>query len=181
MPSSQNASSSASQHKSAQASVVEAEHQQIHYGLLTQLYFFLAIKLLNSNTDVASISTLPRRGCARLLRWAAQGGHLQAKRMLGVLLCRHGASRLDKRQGVEYLQQAAKGHDTEAQYYLGHLYREDVDYLKKDERMCLKWISLAAEAGHSQAQEELAKAYDKGELGLTPNPRKAEALHRAHA
>lgn len=180
MPSSQNASSATSQ-SSSQSVPVDGHEQQIQYGLLTQIYYFLAIKLLNSDTDVASITTIPRRGCARLLRWAAQGGHLQAKRILGVLLCRHGASRLDKRQGVEYLQQAAKGHDSEAQYFLAQLYRDGEEYLKKDERQCLKWISLAAEAGHSQAQEELAQAYDKGELGLAPNPRKAEALHRAHA
>ena len=144
-------------------------------GFLARLCFRLAAKML---PDTEGDLVLPRRGCARLLRWSAQLGNVPAMRLLGFLLCQHGACRKDKRRGVEYLQSAAKEHDLDAQYSLARLYRHGVDYMKKDERLSLKWISLAAEGGHLDAQRDLADAYLKGELGLPKNPSKAAALTR---
>jgi len=89
-------------------------------------------------------------------------------------LLRHGATRTDKRKGIEYLVSAAKRDNPDAQFELGRIYELGLELYTKDERMAVHWYALAAEGGNKCAARCLANAYGQGELGLTRSGEKAE-------
>ena len=141
-------------------------------NLLASVCYKVAARALDG---IASGSgELPPKYCIKSLKLAADRGHLQAMSQLGSLLLRHGATRTDKRKGIEYLVSAAKQDVSEAQYELGRIYELGLELYSKDVRMAVHWYALAAEGGSKQAARCLADAYGKGELGVTVSGEKAE-------
>jgi TPR repeat protein len=141
-------------------------------GLLASVCFMVAARALGSFAD--NNRELPPKYCIQSLRLAADRGHIQAMSQLGSLLLQHGATRLDKRKGIEYLVGAAKRDNHDAQFELGRIYAQGFDLYAKDSRMAVHWYALAAEGGNKRAARCLADAYGRGELGLAKSGEKAE-------
>ena len=141
-------------------------------GLLASVCFKLASRALENTTDKSS--EVPPKYCIKSLKLAADRGHLLAMSQLGSLLLRQGATRTDKRKGIEYLVSAAKRGDSEAQFELGRIYELGLELYSKDERMAVHWYALAAEGGNKSAARCLANAYRNGELGVVKSGEKAE-------
>jgi TPR repeat protein len=139
--------------------------------LLANVCFKVAARALDSIAD--NSGELPPKYCIKSLKLAADRGHLQAMSQLGSLLLRHGATRTDKRRGIEYLVSAAKRDNPDAQFELGRIYELGLELYTKDERMAVHWYALAAEAGNKRAARCLADAYGQGELGVTKSGEKA--------
>jgi len=140
--------------------------------LLASVCFKVAARALDS--IAYNSGELPPKYCIKSLKLAADRGHLQAMSQLGSLLLRHGATRTDKRKGIEYLVSAAKRDNPDAQFELGRIYELGLELYTKDERMAVHWYALAAEGGNKCAARCLANAYGQGELGLTRSGEKAE-------
>lgn len=131
-----------------------ADEKCRQHGILTNLAFILGNYWYQKHEKK---SLLPCRNNVKLLRYAAVRGHIKAMSILGGLLCQYGAGRIDKRQGVEFLKVAAKANETDAQYQLAKFYQAGNDVIPVDEKQSLYWITLAAEAGHRQAIEDLGE------------------------
>ncbi|MBV1869940.1 MAG: SEL1-like repeat protein [Gammaproteobacteria bacterium] len=140
--------------------------------LLANVCFKVASRALDG--IASGSSELPPKYCIKSLRLAADRGHLLAMARLGTLLLRHGATRTDKRKGIEYLVRAAKRDNPDAQYELGRIYELGLELYCKDSHLALHWYSLAAEGGCKSAARCLADAYGKGRLGVMPSGEKAE-------
>ncbi len=127
--------------------------------LFANVCFKVASKSLTGFTS--GIKKLPSRYCLVILRLAADRGHVCAMTQLGQLLLHYGATRLDKRKGIEYLTAAAKKNEPDAQYELGRIYQEGLALCFKDEKQALHWYALAAEGGNTQAVRCLADVCKK--------------------
>jgi TPR repeat protein len=79
---------------------------------------------------------------------------------------------------VPLIRAAAESGVSEAQYWLAWQ-SEEGPLLANDPATALSWYRLAAAANHRLALDRLARAYEKGELGLTPDPREALRLRAA--
>lgn len=141
-------------------------------GLLASVCFKVASRALDGIANDSS--ELPPKYCIKSLRLAADRGHLRAMTQLGTLLLRHGATRTDKRKGIEYLACAAKRDSPDAQYELGRIYELGLELYCKDTRLALHWYALAAEGGCKRAARCLTDAYGKGRLGVMVSGEKAE-------
>ena len=92
-----------------------------------------------------------------LLKKAADLGHVAAISELGCLLLDHGATRTDKRKGMEYLYIAAKRDNAVAQYQMGRIYLSGLELFPKDRKQAMHWFALASNQGHEDAAKMLSK------------------------
>lgn len=76
---------------------------------------------------------------------------------------------------IPLIRTAADAGVSEAQYWLAWQ-AEEGPLLAHDQATALGWYRLAAAANHRLALDRLARAYEQGELGLTPDPREALRL-----
>lgn len=76
---------------------------------------------------------------------------------------------------IPLVRAAAAAGVSEAQYWLAWQ-SEEGPLLPHDQATALGWYRLAAAANHRLALGRLARAYEQGELGLTPDPREALRL-----
>jgi uncharacterized protein len=76
---------------------------------------------------------------------------------------------------IPLVRAAADAGVSEAQYWLAWQ-SEEGPLLPNDQATALGWYRLAAAANHRLALDRLARAYEQGELGLTPDPREALRL-----
>jgi TPR repeat protein len=76
---------------------------------------------------------------------------------------------------IPLIRAAADAGVSEAQYWLAWQ-AEEGPLLANDQATALGWYRLAAAANHRLALDRLARAYERGELGLTPDPREALRL-----
>lgn len=76
---------------------------------------------------------------------------------------------------IDRIRQAAAAGVPEAQYWLAWQ-AEEGPLLPNDPAMALGWYERAAAGRHRLALERLAVAYERGELGLAVDPRRALAL-----
>lgn len=90
-----------------------------------------------------------------MLKWAANKGFIPAKVQLGQYLFELGVARADKRNGLEYLRQAAKVDEPHAQFLLGRSFMDGCDVVSQDSKQAAHWLALAADSGHADAQEFL--------------------------
>lgn len=97
----------------------------------------------------------PSRLPLKFLQYSADLGHVGAMSGLGCLLYRFGACRAEKRSGMEYIRQAAKCGDLEAQYVLGKTYLSDDHFSQKNKQLAIHWLALAADKGHTLASQKL--------------------------
>lgn len=145
--------------------MVSVEIQSLKDGTaLSRLYFKLATS--SANHGLIESGRFPPRWKVRMLRRAADRGHIGAMSELGWLLLYHGATRTDKRKGIEYIRLAARRDDPEAQFQMGRIYDGGLELYPKDPKQAIHWFTLAAEQHHSAAAEFLAQAYAEGKLGL---------------
>ena len=91
----------------------------------------------------------------KLLKFAANQGHVQAKMQLGQYLFESGIAKADKRNGLEYLRQAAKRDEPKAQFLLGQAFLQGCDVVAQDNQHAAHWLALAADSGHGQARQLL--------------------------
>jgi TPR repeat protein len=76
------------------------------------------------------------------------------------------------RQGRDRLREAAERGDPEACFQLGSRHLRGGPHLPKDELGAARWFRKAADAGHREAMEALARAYLSGH-GVLRNPQEA--------
>lgn len=159
--------------------MVGVEFKSIKDGTaLSRLYYKLATN--PSNTRLIESGRFPSRWKVRMLRRAADRNHIGAMSELGWLLLYHGATRTDKRKGMEYIRLAARRDNPEAQFQMGRIYHCGIELYPKDPKQAIHWFTLAAEQSHIAAAEFLAKAYAEGQLGLEED-QKVAGIWRAVA
>lgn len=140
-------------------------------GTFTQLKFSLAEKLFHSS--FLRHSRFRHQWIMRLFKEAANEGHLKALSMYGHLLFFRGVTPVDKGQGINYLLDAAKQGDAKAQYQIACIYESGYGHLLKSTENAVRWFVRAAEQNHPLACRRMAKACEKGELGLVVNMEQA--------
>jgi TPR repeat protein len=79
---------------------------------------------------------------------------------------------------IPLIREAADAGVSEAQYWLAWQ-SEEGPLLPNDAATAVDWYQRAATAKHRLALDRLARAYEKGELGLTRDPREALRLRAA--
>jgi len=131
---------------------------------LVRLYYKIATN--PANQRLLDSGRFPPKWKVKMLRRAADGGHIDAMSELGWLLLYHGATRTDKRKGMEYIRLAARKDHPDAQFQLGRIYHLGLELYPKDPKQAIHWFTLAAEQNHSAAAQFLAEAYAEGKLGL---------------
>lgn len=133
--------------------VVSVEKQPDSQGTwVAKLVFQLATLFIDVQCTRAQY---PSRFPLKMLQYAAEHGHVLAMSGLGRLLYKSGACRAERRSGLEYVRQAAKYDDPEAQFTLGNAYLQDDTYTQKNTQLATHWLALASDNGHTQAAQKL--------------------------
>lgn len=133
--------------------VVSVEKQpQMQVSWVVEFIYKLATRFIDLQCTRAKY---PSRFPLKLLQYSAERGHVLAMSGLGRLLYVSGACRAEKRSGLEYVRQAAKASDADAQYVLGEAYFEDDVFTQKNKQLAIHWLALAADNGHTQAAQKL--------------------------
>jgi uncharacterized protein len=94
---------------------------------------------------------------------------------LGMLTLKGEGGPKDQAKGIELINTAANNHDPAAIYTLGNWYRYG-DYVKQDNKMAISHYKQAANLQYVPALQELALAFEMGEMGLDINPAQAHSL-----
>lgn len=81
-------------------------------------------------------------------------------------------ARFDAAEGARLMRMAADAGVPEASYWLAWQ-RESGPLLPDDPAQALRWYLRAAEGEHRLALARLARAYERGELGVRPDARRA--------
>lgn len=110
----------------------------------------------------------------RLCTDEAAAGDADARYQLALLRLGAGG-RWEPESAIPLVRAAAAGGISEAQYWLAWQ-SEEGPLLSHDQAVALDWYRQAAASRHRLALDRLARAYEKGELGLTPDPREALRL-----
>lgn len=108
-------------------------------------------------------------GAMSLLKKAADAGHAPAQALLGYILDKAEFNE----EAVAYFRKAAGQDDVDGEFGLGTMYASG-EGVKHDLDEARRWITKAAQKGHSQAINVLAQAYIKSELGLDEGSRNSE-------
>jgi hypothetical protein len=118
------------------------------------------------------------------LRKQAKDGDAEAQYQLAnAYLSGSGVSK-DLKQGVEWLQKAAKQEHAAAQTALWVMYREGFPpEIPKDPKQGLKWLQKSAEHGYATAEYNLGLLYENGNVatGIALNSHEAAAWFRKAA
>lgn len=146
-------------------------------ALLARLNYLLGWSLFYTLARYSE--PLHRFAMGRLRRAADRGDH-KAKAFYGTLLFYKGLGPSSIQSGFDYLRGAAEGGDVQAQFHVaeafarGHVAGVSVDLLKAQ-----SYYLRAAQAGHTMAALRLAKAYENGGLGLSPDATQAALWMKA--
>lgn len=127
-----------------------SKHAIVTDGLSAQLPIWVASRLLDSPYlgHTQGVKWL----AGNLLKQPAREGRVDAQTRLGQLLCTHCVSSRDRRVGVQFLYQAARAGDPEAQLELGRLFSQRRDY---DPDQARHWLQQAAQQGLVEASRLL--------------------------
>lgn len=104
---------------------------------------------------------MPSKVSLKVLRFAAHNGEVGAMSYLGRLLFQFGSCNIDKCHGIEYVREAAKKNDADAQFILGNAYLKGHAQLAQNSQEALHWLALASDNGHTQASQLLATLNQK--------------------
>lgn len=124
-----------------------------HCGMVARLAYRAANALVNLQCRNGRV--YPSRFTLKLLQYSADQGMVCAMSDLGRFLYQCGVGRTVKRSGLEYIRQAARFGDTEAQFLLGKAYHNG-ELASKDDNAAAHWLALAADKGHPEALSELS-------------------------
>jgi TPR repeat protein len=147
----------------------------------------LAVELLTASGEPAAARALgwtllrahpdaPGEG-RRWLERAARLGDARAAYALALSWREGEGGRRELALAVPWLEQAAAGGVAAAHYLLGNAYR-DGEGVAADVPRALAHYEAAAEREDAPALQTLLQAYRLGELGLTPDPERAQGLMR---
>jgi TPR repeat protein len=125
--------------------------------------------LLAADPDAAGVEAARARCQAESAAGDAEATYQLALFSLGL------AGRWEPDTAIPLVRQAAAAGVSEAQYWLGWQ-SESGPLLAHDEAVARGWYERAAVGRHRLALERLARAYEAGELGLTPDPQAALRL-----
>ncbi len=110
-------------------------------------------------------------------RWEplARTGDARAEYHMGVLhLYGLGGAEPNPNRAIDMIRDAAEKGYPQAQSFLGLMSERGTGfYARKDDGEALRWYRKAAEQGHCVSVRRLARALEKGELGLEPDPGEA--------
>jgi TPR repeat protein len=107
-----------------------------------------------------------------LLKGAADRGHAEAQRALGISYIKGIYTPKDIAEGKEWLTLSALKGDEKSQFSLGELYFNS-KYGAPDWSKAARWFEASSEQGNASAQFYTAVIYDAGEHGLKRNKNKA--------
>ena len=88
------------------------------------------------------------------LKLSAKEGHAQSKYLLGTMYLAGLGTEYDEYIGFRLCKEAAEADVVDAKFRVGLLYWEG-EGTTEDEEEAMKWLSLAASAGHKGAEEVL--------------------------
>ncbi|MEN9656736.1 MAG: hypothetical protein RL571_201 [Pseudomonadota bacterium] len=108
--------------------------------------------------------------------WFSGAGEMGIYRLGMMTLKGEGGSK-DQAKGISMVEAAAKNNDAAAIYTLGNWYRYG-DYVKQDNKMAISHYKQAANLQYVPALQELALAFEMGEMGLDINPAQAHSLSK---
>ena len=150
-------------------------------GILIRLFALLFAWQMTSahgapEDDYRAGSQAFRRGdvveAMAMLKKSADVGHAPSQALLAYILDKAEFNE----EAVAYYRKAAAQGDADGELGLGSMLAAG-DGVKRDADEARKWITRAAEKGHTGAINVLAQAYIKGELGIDEAQRKGpEAL-----
>lgn len=108
----------------------------------------------------------------------AASGDAAATYHLGVLyLYGLGGAEFDQMHAFALIRAAAEGGYPQAESYMGLMSeRGDGLFTLSDPEQALQWYEKAEAAGHCYSVRRLARAHERGELGLKTDPEAARAL-----
>ncbi len=139
--------------------VVSVEKQPlVSASLIVDLIYRVAILFIDLQ---CARSKYPSRFPLKILQYAASRGHVAAMSGFGRLLYAAGSCRAEKRSGLEYVRQAAKAADPDAQFVLGEAYLVDDVIIAKNRQLAAHWLALAADNGHTQAAQKLQQVLEQ--------------------
>ena len=96
--------------------------------------------------------------------------HLGILHMYGL-----GGAVFDQLAGFKLINRSAEAGYRQAQSYMGVMFEKgDGVFTRHDVAAARSWYHKAAQAGHCYAIRRLQRAYEKGELGLAPDPAQAQ-------
>lgn len=101
----------------------------------------------------------------------AENNNTYGKYLLGTMIYNGRAGYQDTEKAKEWLEDAAKEGNADAQYALGEIFWKEKDYKKS-----AFWYQKAVDLGHAYAANNLAILYNKG-LGVKKNEQKVLALY----
>lgn len=98
--------------------------------------------------------------------------------LYGYMLYQRGATPQEKARGARYVLEAAHGGDSRAQYQAGEIYEHGYALYPQRYDHAVTWYARAGEAGHALGSMRLARAYEKGHLGLGMDAERAAHWQR---
>lgn len=107
-------------------------------------------------------------------RKSAEQGHAAAQFYLGAMYASGRGTAHDVDAAVMWYQKSAAQNYRDAMYPVAYAYEFGIS-VARDYSASLQWYQRSAEAGGWHAMDRLGKAYQAGELGLTPDAEKARA------
>lgn len=99
---------------------------------------------------------------------AANGGDIQAKYELAVILLHGLNGSKDEIEALRWFRAAAEEGHSGAQYYMGEIYQYGQADRVKDEAKALSWYQLAADQGHLLAQTMIKHLSEQKLKASTP-------------
>lgn len=116
----------------------------------------------------------------RWYRLAAEHGNAEAARKLALFSLDGPSTPEALAEARRWLTEAARQHDGHAMFLLGNLQLSGKGQ-PPDTAGALKWYEAAAAEGFIPALETLALAYERGDLGLAPDPMQARLMRQEAA
>jgi TPR repeat protein len=105
----------------------------------------------------------------------AKGGDTRANYHMGMMnMFGLGGAKFEQHTGIDNIRIAAKGGYPIAQSFMGFLVESsDGSLVRTGDELALAWWRKGAAGNHCAGVRRLAKAYSKGELGLSADDSKA--------
>jgi hypothetical protein len=149
-------------------------------SIATVLRSFPLVLLIAAATHLPAMAQSPDIGA---LQKAAKEGNADAQYQLADAYLEGKGTPINAKQGVEWLEKAAKLDHPGAQLMLAKLLLVGTTNVSKDSKQGLEWLRKSADHGYAPAQYSLGRLYQDGdaETGTARSPHEAAKLFRAAA